>query len=88
MASKWGAEDSRPFAVSYVCTLVAVHDMIHNQEYQTYLTEMGLDEYAVLEGAPVLEMPMNDFLRPFLWDIFPFFYKDGKKIKRDKSYTY
>ena len=52
--------------MSYVCTLVAVHDMIHNQEYQTYLTEKGLDEYAVLEGASVLELPMNDFLRPFL----------------------
>ena len=63
--------------------------MIHNQEYQTYLTEKGLDEYAVLEGASVLELPMNDFLRPFFVIHFPgFFYKDGKKIKTDKSYTY
>ena len=84
MASKWGAEDSRPFAVSYVCTLVAVHDMIHNQEYQTYLTEMGLDEYAVLVGASVLELPIS---WGFLWYIFPLIDKDGKKMKTDKSYA-
>ena len=33
--------------------------MIHNQEYQTYLTEKGLDEYAVLVGASVLELPIS-----------------------------
>ena len=39
---------------------------VPNQEYQTYLTEKGLDEYAVLVGASVLELPMNDFLRLFV----------------------
>ena len=40
--------------MSYVCTPVVDRERIHNQEYQTYLTERNVDEEAVRMSASML----------------------------------